>query len=106
MANVKTYRPYAPEQSFLLPPSPREWLPEGHLAYFVLDLVEGLDLGDIERAIQGKDHRGERPFGDGTDHDRRARGGSTRSALAVDENPARAGFFSAPTAEGARPCPT
>lgn len=62
MANVKTYRPYAPEQSFLLPPSPREWLPEGHLAYFVLDLVEGLDLGDIERAIQGKDHRGERPF--------------------------------------------
>jgi transposase len=59
---VKSYRPYSPEQSFLLPPSPREWLPEDHLAYFVLELVEDLDLGDIERPIQRKDHRGERPF--------------------------------------------
>jgi transposase len=59
---VKTYRPYAPEQSFLLPPSPREWLPENHLAYFVLDLLDGLDLGEIEREIQRKDPRGERPF--------------------------------------------
>ena len=59
---MKTYRPYSPEQSFLLPPSPREWLPEGHLAYFVLDLLEELDLGEIERAIQKKDPRGERPF--------------------------------------------
>src|SRR5438093_1392935 len=32
IAFVKTYRPYSPEQSFLLPPSPRDWLPEGHLA--------------------------------------------------------------------------
>ena len=39
IAFVKTYRPYSPEQSFLLPPSPRDWLPEGHLAIFVLDLV-------------------------------------------------------------------
>ena len=59
---MKSYRPYSPEQSFLLPPSPREWLPEGHLAYFVLDLLEELDLGEIERAIQKKDPRGERPF--------------------------------------------
>lgn len=59
---MKTYRPYSPEQSFLLPPSPREWLQEGHLAYFVLDLLEELDLGEIERAIQKKDPRGERPF--------------------------------------------
>jgi transposase len=59
---VKIYRPYSPDQSFLLPPSPREWLPEGHLAYFVLDLLEELDLGEIERAIQRKDPRGERPF--------------------------------------------
>ena len=41
---MKTYRPYSPEQSFLLPPSPREWLVEGHLAYFVLDLSAELDL--------------------------------------------------------------
>jgi transposase len=59
---VKTYRPYSPEQSFLLPPSPREWLPEGHLAYYVLDLVEELDLGEIERELQSKDGRGERPY--------------------------------------------
>jgi len=59
---VKTYRPYSPDQSFLLPPSPREWLPEDHLAYFVLDLLEELDLGEIERVIQSKDPRGERPY--------------------------------------------
>jgi transposase len=59
---VKSYRPYAPAQTYLLPPSPTEWLPEDHLAYFVLELLEGLDLGEIERAIQAKDHRGERPY--------------------------------------------
>jgi transposase len=59
---VKTYRPYSPEQSYLLPPSPREWLPEGHLAKFVLDLVGELDLSGIEKPVQGKDPRGERPY--------------------------------------------
>jgi transposase len=59
---VKTYRPYAPEQSFLLPPSPTEWLPEDHLAYFVLDLLADKDLNAFERVLQGKDARGERPF--------------------------------------------
>ena len=59
---MKSYRPYTPEQSFLLPPSPREWLPEGHLAYYVLDLVGELDLGEIERELQRKDARGERPY--------------------------------------------
>ena len=59
---MKSYRPYAPRQPYLLPPSPSEWLPEGHLAYFILDLVEDLDLGAIERVLQAKDHRGERPY--------------------------------------------
>ncbi len=59
---MKTYRPYAPEQAFLLPPSPRDWLPEGHLAYFVLDVVGELDLGAITRRVQAKDPRGERPY--------------------------------------------
>jgi hypothetical protein len=44
---TKTYRPYQPEQDFLLPPSLRDWLPENHLAYFVSDLVEQLDLSAI-----------------------------------------------------------
>lgn len=59
---MKRYRPYAPEQSFLLPPSPTEWLPENHLAYFVLELLEDIDLSEIERALQAKDARGERPY--------------------------------------------
>jgi hypothetical protein len=32
------------EQSFLMPPDVCEWLPEGHLAWFVLDAVEVMDL--------------------------------------------------------------
>jgi transposase len=32
------------QQVFLLPPDPRDWLPEGHLAWFVLATVEELDL--------------------------------------------------------------
>jgi len=39
---------------FLLPPSVQEWLPEGHLARYVVEVVEGLDLGDLERAYAGK----------------------------------------------------
>src|SRR5436190_12589467 len=62
MAMPKSYRPWTPTQSFLLPPSPMEWLDEGHLAYFVLDVVPMLDLSGIERAVQAKDARGERPY--------------------------------------------
>ena len=53
----KTFRPYAPRQAFLLPPSPLEWLPEGHLALFILDVVQQLDLSSIyahyERELRG-----------------------------------------------------
>jgi transposase len=33
------------EQVFLMPPDPRDWLPEGHLAWFILETVKQLDLG-------------------------------------------------------------
>src|ERR671931_1491305 len=33
------------EQSFLMPPDVREWLPERHLAWFVIDAVSEMDLG-------------------------------------------------------------
>jgi transposase len=33
------------EQAFLMPPDPRDWLPEGHLAWFVLASVKEMDLG-------------------------------------------------------------
>ena len=53
----KTFRPYTPEQSELLPPSPREWLPSGHMAYFILDTVAELDLRPLleryERELRG-----------------------------------------------------
>lgn len=39
-----------------------EWLPEGHLAFFVLEVVRELDLDAIERTLQEKDPRGERPY--------------------------------------------
>jgi transposase len=59
---MKSYRSWSPTQSFLVPPSPLEWLPEGHLAYFVLEVTQALDLSGIEDAIQEKDGRGERPY--------------------------------------------
>jgi transposase len=39
---------------FLLPPSVQEWLPEGHLARYVVEVVERLDLSDLEQAYAGK----------------------------------------------------
>ena len=43
----KTYLPYDPEQQLLLPAALQEWLPEDHLAYFISDMVEQLDLSEI-----------------------------------------------------------
>jgi hypothetical protein len=37
---------------FLLPPSVQEWLPEGHLAWYVVEVVEGLDLSALERVFR------------------------------------------------------
>ena len=59
---TKSYRPWTPRQAYLLPPSPTDWLPENHLAYFLLDVIERLDLSPIEAAIAEKDPRGERPY--------------------------------------------
>ena len=58
---AKTYRPYVPEQDLLLPPSLRDWLPEDHLAYFVSDLVDHLDLSAIT-AVYEDEERGYPPY--------------------------------------------
>src|SRR5712691_3070596 len=58
---AKTYRPYVPEQDLLLPPSLREWLPEDHLAYFVSDLIDHLDLSAIT-AVYEDEERGYPPY--------------------------------------------
>jgi len=55
---AKGYVPYLVDQRLLLPPDMREWLPEEHLALFVLDVVRELDLSAIKRAMAAKDPRG------------------------------------------------
>ncbi len=40
----KGYRSYLPEQDLLLPPSLRDRLPEGHLAYYASEVVDQLDV--------------------------------------------------------------
>ncbi|HSE94724.1 MAG TPA: IS1182 family transposase [Methylomirabilota bacterium] len=45
---AKTFRPYDREQLRLMPPALADWVPEGHLARFVSDLVDDLDLTAIE----------------------------------------------------------
>ena len=52
-----TFRRYAPEQSLLLPPDVREWLPEGHLSHHISDLVDGLDLTAFYAGYEGDGRR-------------------------------------------------
>ncbi len=59
---MKPYRAWTPTQSYLFPPSPSDWLPENHVAWFILDVVEQLDIAAIETVIQKKDPRGVRPL--------------------------------------------
>ena len=57
----KTYRAWDPDQTYLLPPSPRDWLPDGDLVYFMLDVVQTMDLSAITRKYE-KDDRGAPPY--------------------------------------------
>ena len=41
------FLPYEPEKPLLLPPDMRTWLPDDHLAVFISDLVDSLDLSGI-----------------------------------------------------------
>ncbi|MCD6249066.1 MAG: IS5/IS1182 family transposase, partial [candidate division Zixibacteria bacterium] len=59
--NKKThFREYNPDQLFLLPPDMKEWLPEGDLSYFIMDVVRGLDLSAIYDDYAGS-RGGKRP---------------------------------------------
>jgi transposase len=49
------------EQSFLMPPDVREWLPDGHLAWFVIDAVAEMDL-DAFYAAYRQDGRSRPPY--------------------------------------------
>jgi transposase len=56
-----TFRPSLPDQSFLFPPSPRDWLPEGHLAFFIADTVAAVNLQAFYAPYEG-DGRRNQPF--------------------------------------------
>jgi transposase len=57
----KTFRPYEPEQTFLMPASLKEWLPPDHLVYFLSDVVDQLDLTEIMAGYE-REERGYPPY--------------------------------------------
>ena len=57
----KTYRPYEPGQQLLVSAALQEWLPEDHLAYFISDIVDQLDLSEITARYE-RERRGGPPY--------------------------------------------
>src|SRR6516164_5536589 len=57
----KTYRDWSPNQGYIFPPSPQDWLPEGDLVYFLLDTIATLDLTPIFAHYE-RELRGQPPF--------------------------------------------
>ena len=55
---ARGFLPHNPDQQLLLPPDMREWLPEEHLASFISDVVEDLELSSILREYEGEETRG------------------------------------------------
>ena len=58
---AKTFRPYDRDQMFLMPISMRDWLPGDHLAYFISDVVDEMDLSAIMVRYEGEE-RGYPPY--------------------------------------------
>jgi transposase len=58
---AKVYREYEPNQDFLLPPSLKDWLGEGHPAYFISEVVDRMDLSEIFAHYE-KEERGQPPY--------------------------------------------
>ena len=56
-----SYLPYEPQQQALLPHALQDWLPEGHLAYFIGDTVDSLDLQAFYARYEGGGSRNQ-PF--------------------------------------------
>jgi len=50
---MSNFRPINRDTGFLLPPSVDEWLPQRHLARFVVEVVDRLDLSALEKAYRG-----------------------------------------------------
>lgn len=62
MPSPKTFRPWLPGQTSLLPPSPLDWLSTDHQVYFLLDLEEVRDLSASVIPAQAKEPCGEKGF--------------------------------------------
>ena len=56
----KTFRPYEPDQLLLLPPALSDWVPDEHVARFVSEVVDALDLSAIEDTYS--EERGYPPY--------------------------------------------
>ena len=50
---MSNFRPIDRQTGFLLPPSVDEWLPEKHLARFVVELIDNLDVSAMSGAYRG-----------------------------------------------------
>ena len=57
----KTFRPYEPDQPLLMPASIQDWLPQDHLAYFISDVVDRLDLSELVEHYE-REPRGGPPY--------------------------------------------
>ena len=59
----KTYLPYEPAQQLLLPAALQEWLPDDHLAYFISDVVDQLDMLEVTARYERERRGGLRRLG-------------------------------------------
>ena len=50
---MSNFRPINRDSGFLLPPSVDEWLPQRHLARFVVEVIDGLDLSELVKTYRG-----------------------------------------------------
>jgi transposase len=50
---MSNFRTFDRQTSFLLPPSVNDWLPEKHLARFVVEIIEALDLSAMVQSYRG-----------------------------------------------------
>lgn len=50
---MSNFRPITRDMGYLLPPSVDDWLPEQHLARFVVEVIEGLDLSAMSKGYRG-----------------------------------------------------
>ncbi len=58
---MSRFIPVDRQTDYLLPPSVDEWLPDDHLARFVVDVVEQLNLSALPRRYAGRGHKAHPP---------------------------------------------